>query len=311
MAAKGKKSSLKSTLQSQQSRLKNKQKAEHAAHVVERNKNSKSKGKAPPPQSTIPFSATDKILLIGEGNFSFARALTLNAPASLKNLPPSSVTATAYDTEEECYSKYPDAQVTVQGLRETGVEVLFRIDATKLEKAAALKGRKWDRIVWNFPHAGRGIADQDRNILANQMLILGFLRSSAPFLVVGSIPSVSTCKEPRHRDEDNEDGVDQLHNNENTGTNKRGTVLLTLRNVVPYTQWDVPRLAKKPPAPTSENIKPNPCYILLRSFAFNRQLWSGYEHRMTKGERSNGNGKPGERGEDRTWEFCLSDIFIQ
>jgi len=156
--AKGKKSSLKSTLQSQQSRLKKKQKAEHAAQIAEQNRkknpHSKGKGKAPPPRSTIPFNPTDRILLIGEGNFSFARALTLDMPASLKGLPPGNVTATAYDAEHDCYVKYPDAQSTVQVLREKGVEVLFNVDATKLEKVSALKGRKWDRIVWNYPHAG-------------------------------------------------------------------------------------------------------------------------------------------------------------
>jgi 25S rRNA (uracil2634-N3)-methyltransferase len=152
--AKGKKSSLRSTLQSQQSRLKNKQKAEHAAQVAEQNGKKKGKGKAPPPRSTVPFKPTDRILLIGEGNFSFARALTLNIPSSLEDLPPGNVTATAYDAEDDCYVKYPDAQIIVQGLREKGVEVLFNVDATKLEKVSALKGRRWDRIVWNFPHAG-------------------------------------------------------------------------------------------------------------------------------------------------------------
>jgi 25S rRNA (uracil2634-N3)-methyltransferase len=156
--AKGKKTSLKSTLQSQQSRLKNKQKVERASQVAEQNrkktKQSKRKGKALPPRSTIPFNPTDRILLIGEGNFSFARALTLNMPAALENLPPGNIMATAYDTEEDCYLKYPDAHIIVQGLREKGVEVLFGVDATNLEKVAALKGRKWDRIVWNFPHAG-------------------------------------------------------------------------------------------------------------------------------------------------------------
>jgi 25S rRNA (uracil2634-N3)-methyltransferase len=156
--AKGKKSSLKPTLQSQQSRLKKKQRAEHAAQVAEQNRKknpqSKGKGKAPTQRSTIPFNPTDRILLIGEGNFSFARALTLDAPASLEDLPPTNITATSYDAEEECYVKYPDAQIIVQGLREKGVEVLFDVDATKLEKVSALKGRKWDRIVWNFPHAG-------------------------------------------------------------------------------------------------------------------------------------------------------------
>lgn len=70
---------------------------------------------------------------------------------------------------------------------------------------------------------------------------------------------------------------------------------------------DVPGLAKKPPASVSAIIKPNPVYILLRSFTFNRQMWHGYEHRMTKGERAHGQGKTGEGGEDRTWEFCLAE----
>jgi len=319
--AKGKKSSLKSTLQSQQSRLKKRQKAERAAQVAEQNRKknpqSKGKGKAPPQRSTIPFNPTDRILLIGEGNFSFARALTFNVPASLEQLPPRNITATSYDAENDCYVKYPDAKIIVQGLREKGVEVLFDVDATKLKNMPALKGRKWDRIVWNFPHAGKGITDQDRNILTNQMLILGFLCSSAPFLAVGPIPSFSTTRKKKQKSEDDDDVLDdadedddddgfgQLPRNINTG--KRGTLLVTLRNVVPYTKWDVPRLAKKPPAPTSASIKPNPVYTLLRSFAFNRQMWNGYEHRMTKGERAHGHGKTGEGGEDRTWEFCLGE----
>jgi 25S rRNA (uracil2634-N3)-methyltransferase len=169
--AKGKKSSLKSTLQSQQSRLKSKQRAEHAAQVAQQNstKNQQSKGKrkAPPLPSTIPFKPTDRILLIGEGNFSFARALTFNPPAAVENLPPGNVTATTFDAEEDCYVKYLDAQIIVQELRENGVEVLFGVDATKLEKVSALKGRKWDRIVWNFPHAGEcylGFMDTRYNI---------------------------------------------------------------------------------------------------------------------------------------------------
>jgi 25S rRNA (uracil2634-N3)-methyltransferase len=50
--------------------------------------------------------------------------------------------------------KYPDAEVKIQVLRAKGVQVFFGIDATKFEKHTVLKGRKWDRVVWNFPHAG-------------------------------------------------------------------------------------------------------------------------------------------------------------
>jgi hypothetical protein len=160
---------LKAALQSQQSRLKLKQKAVQAAQTAElmakkqggakgkpHPANAKGKGKevAPPRRLTMPFRATDKILLIGEGNFSFARALVRDAPAELEHLPARNVTATAYDTEAECYDKYPEAADIVQDLRAAGAEVHFGVDATQLGRTSSFKGRKWDRIVWNFPHAG-------------------------------------------------------------------------------------------------------------------------------------------------------------
>lgn len=155
----GKKNSLKSALSSQQSRLKKKQEAKQAVQVAEKTKkpgqpaNAKGKDKANPP-AVVPFRATDKILLVGEGNFSFTRALIVDPPAALQYLPPSNVTATAYDTEEECLLKYPEAREILQVLREKNVEVLFGVDATKLERHPALKSRKYNKIVFNFPHAG-------------------------------------------------------------------------------------------------------------------------------------------------------------
>jgi 25S rRNA (uracil2634-N3)-methyltransferase len=103
---------------------------------------------------TIPFKPTNQILLIGEGNFSFARALIDDPPEELASLPPQNITATGYDTEEECYVKHPASRLAVSFLRDCGVEVIFGVDATRLEKHASLKGKRWDRIVWNFPHAG-------------------------------------------------------------------------------------------------------------------------------------------------------------
>ena len=170
--AKGK--NLKTALQSQQSRLKVKLQIEHAAQVADqksRNKNGQQsktqnvasssaagKGKliaTHPRRVTIPFRPTDTILLVGEGNFSFARALVYGAPSDLEFLPPKNVTATAYDTEDACYDKYPDAIEIVALLRDKGVEVLFGVDATRLERVKALHGRRWDHVVWNFPHAGQ------------------------------------------------------------------------------------------------------------------------------------------------------------
>ncbi|KAF9486382.1 hypothetical protein BDN70DRAFT_846165 [Pholiota conissans] len=343
------KKNLKAALQSTQSRLRAKQKAAQAAQAAELKARKqgprpsrpkaampgtdvKGKGKqktVPGPhirRLLIPFKLSDKILLIGEGNFSFARALVINPPAELRSLPPSSITATAYDTQQECFEKYPEAEGIVSTLKDKGVEVLFGVDGTRLEKNASLKGRKWNRIVWNFPHAGKGIADQDRNILSNQLLILGFLRSAAKMLQLGPKPIVPPSKKKQQKavnDDDDSDII--LHDgfaaamdmddteeqlqflSQPSDVQTRGTILVTLRNVAPYTEWDLPRLAKCPPLPTAASAPPNPQYILRRSFKFYRDIWEGYEHRMTKGERAHGKGKTGEGGEDRMWEFYLKD----
>ncbi len=163
------KGGLKAALKSQQSRFKANEKAQKAAHAAELkgkkpdrnrpktgNRKTHVERRQPNKKPTVPFQPTDTILLIGEGNFSFAHALIVHPPptSGLEHLPPGNVTATAYDTEQECHDKYPDAKENVKALKERGVEVLFGVDATRLEKVAALKGRNWDRIVFNFPHAG-------------------------------------------------------------------------------------------------------------------------------------------------------------
>ncbi|KAI5116431.1 hypothetical protein M0805_000210 [Coniferiporia weirii] len=333
-----KKGSLKATLSSQQARLKKKAQAKESSQkdqkqsVIDSAKGrtkakaasaSKATGKK---RSTIPFRPSDTILLIGEGNFSFARALLLCS--TLQYLPPKNITATAYDSEDECLAKYPEAHAIVKELRLKGVEVLFGIDATALEKHKLLKGRKWDRIVWNFPHAGKSITDQDRNILCNQMLLLDFLRSAAPFLALGAVPSIAVPRKKKKKNADDsgsedgravddardvvseDEGDEEPLNESPTQTMRdgaRGTILVTLRNVPPYTEWNLPKLAKNPPPPSTPSGKPNPRYTQLRSFAFHRSEWTGYEHRMTKGERAHGTGKTGQGGEDRMWEFCLKD----
>jgi 25S rRNA (uracil2634-N3)-methyltransferase len=165
--------------------------------------------------------------------------------------------------------------------------------------------------------------------LSNQVLILCFLRSAARFLVRGPVPQLQPSrKRKRPSDDDDDECADRDDNQavEVGGHGRaRGTILVTLRNVPPYTEWsayrcslqwlsadifwrrDVPKLAKNPPPPRSSTDAPNQHYTLLRSFVFNQSDWRGYEHRMTKGERAHGQGKTGEGGEDRTWEFCLKD----
>ncbi|KAF8588326.1 hypothetical protein K439DRAFT_1384699 [Ramaria rubella] len=272
--------------------------------------------------STIPIAASNTILLIGEGNFSFARALFTSGHDVLAHLPPQNVTATTYDLEEACYEKYPDAREIVEELKGKGVMMLFGVDARRLETCKELKKRKWQRVVWNFPHAGKGISDQDRNVLSNQLLLLDFLKSVAPLLEDGAIPLVTPSGLRKNRragvDSEDEDDPnmnlgDKVTHFEDPKVKERGTVLITLRNGPPYTLWDLSRLAKKPSAPHVSSISPSipyARYIQLRSFAFQQDDWKGYEHRMTKGwveglGRGRRTGK--DKIEDRTWEFCLAD----
>jgi 25S rRNA (uracil2634-N3)-methyltransferase len=82
---------------------------------------------------------------------------------------------------------------------------------------------------------GKGITDQDRNILSNQVLILGFLRSAARFLVLGPVPQLQPSRKRPEEDDDEDEGhADDVVSADGRA---RGTILITLRNVPPYTAW--------------------------------------------------------------------------
>jgi len=90
---------------------------------------------------------------------------------------------------------------------------------------------------------GKGITDQDRNILSNQVLILGFLRSAAKFLVRGPMPQLEASRKRKRHSEDDDDPLADDDQNEvvGAGGRARGTILITLRNVPPYTEWSACR----------------------------------------------------------------------
>ncbi|KAF8750478.1 hypothetical protein RHS01_09251 [Rhizoctonia solani] len=294
--------SLKSALLSHQKRQTHnvQQAAKHAAmeakgkHADKAGKSKKRTRVESPRKATVPFVPTDRILLIGEGNFSFAHSL-LDHP-SIPSLPPVNITATAYDSESDCLAKYPDAQAHIAALR------------------------KWDKVVWNFPHVGLSIADQDRNIAANQSTLLGFLASVKPYLAEGAIPDPNAKgkgvkKDNEMTDDDDDEG--SMVSPRESRRKMAGSVLITLREQEPYTLWDLPRLAKNPVIPaTSRSVSPQPRYVQVRSFAFPPEVYPGYEHRRTSGwdekesplvgaSKSCESGNHEERGSSRTWEFVL------
>ncbi|GAA5824396.1 hypothetical protein JCM11251_000405 [Rhodosporidiobolus azoricus] len=187
-----------------------------------------------------PFNKGERVLLIGEGNFSFSHSLLLplsaSSAASTSSAPPAQLVTpslllcTAFDTRAIASQKYPDLDTHVSALQAAGATVLFGVDATKLEenkevrefaglgKVRARKGRKgrempgaeegaggYDKIVFNFPHVGQGITDQSRNIRTNQTLLLDFYRSASLLLRRGTPrapgTSSSAAAPPRGRED--------------------------------------------------------------------------------------------------------------
>ncbi|KAI8979035.1 hypothetical protein BDB01DRAFT_725714 [Pilobolus umbonatus] len=138
------------------------------------------------------YGPEDRLLLLGEGNFSFARSLLENYVMEGAER----MIATCFDSEEVLYEKYGDeAKENIEVIKEFGATVMFSIDATHLPKE--IRKNKYTKIIFNFPHAGAGIKDQDRNIIANQALLNKFFESVTPLLAKaeGEIHvALKTCK---------------------------------------------------------------------------------------------------------------------
>ncbi|GAA5974905.1 hypothetical protein JCM5350_004495 [Sporobolomyces pararoseus] len=299
-----------------------------------------------------PFRRGEKVLLVGEGNFSFAHSLllpisssdsTASSSSSKTVLPlvtPSMLLCTSFDSHKIASEKYPDLESHLEPLRKAGATILFDVDATKLESNKQVmefcgrsnkKGKAkassvdngweeletvtgFDKIVFNFPHVGQGITDQDRNIRANQTLLLDFYLSASNLLRNGSThlssTSTSTSKTssssrlsrspspPTLIDESLSLGSLDLSTLPPPPPPKtRGTILLTLRTQPPYSLWLPAHLATKPllllPSilpPTSlknhkgiPRVKLQPSFKTVKSWEFEPNDWEGYEHRRTLG----------------------------
>ncbi|KAK4997425.1 hypothetical protein LTR66_003161 [Elasticomyces elasticus] len=131
-------------------------------------------------EPTIPFAPEDRILLIGEGDFSFAHSLLTHHGCT-------SLLATCYDSRVALLEKYAQAEGYITELLEEGQEVLYEVNATKLGQKEIRKGQRWDRIVFNFPHVGGKSTDVNRQVRYNQELLVNFFRTATPLLAPSGI----------------------------------------------------------------------------------------------------------------------------
>jgi 25S rRNA (uracil2634-N3)-methyltransferase len=114
----------------------------------------------------VPFGTYDHILLVGEGDFSFAKSLVTEHACA-------NVTTTSFDSDEEVRAKYPRfAQIYDELSALTPpVPIHHTIDATKLGSYKALRSTEereggWDTIAFMFPHTGGLSTDVNRQVRA-------------------------------------------------------------------------------------------------------------------------------------------------
>uniref|UniRef100_A0A7S3K1Y4 C2H2-type domain-containing protein n=1 Tax=Aureoumbra lagunensis TaxID=44058 RepID=A0A7S3K1Y4_9STRA len=92
-----------------------------------------------------------KVLLLGEGDFSFALSLARRVKESGEE-GDWHMTATGLDSESEVLTKYSESGAILRELRNLGIDIIFGVDATcRLVDSAEM----FDHILFTFPHLAR------------------------------------------------------------------------------------------------------------------------------------------------------------
>ncbi|ESW23381.1 hypothetical protein PHAVU_004G042200 [Phaseolus vulgaris] len=138
------------------------------------------------------YSSSQKILLVGEGDFSFSLCLA-RAFGTAKNM-----VATTLDTRGSLMVKYASASENMKELEVLGCTIVNEVDATKMAEHPLLKHQKFDRIIYNFPHAGFvGRENCIFQIELHKNLVRGFLQNAKRMLTFfGEIHITHKTKHP-------------------------------------------------------------------------------------------------------------------
>lgn len=230
----------------------------------------------------IPFSKNETVLLVGEGDFTFALSLLTQNYVAPENL-----IATSYDSHLELVAKYPDVQSILDSLLELGATVMHEVDCTKLAGSLGLNkkhktllfspAKRLNYIMFNFPHTGRGMKDVDRNIRDHQKLVLGYFQNCKEVFQIVNGDTVSQ----------NDSGYHGL-----LSDSDKQRIILSLFDGEPYISWGVKALAR------------DAGYRVERSGAMDWAAFSGYHHKRTNGIRDTT--KPAAERDARIYVFDKS-----
>ncbi|GLJ08329.1 hypothetical protein SUGI_0086600 [Cryptomeria japonica] len=142
------------------------------------------------------YSSLQSILLVGEGNFSFSSALA-TAFGRAQN-----IVATSLDRKGNVFRVYDRAYSSIRNLQRRGASVLYKVDATRLHEIEELSARKFDRIVYNPPHAGFfwGGERSEVAIKKNNELLSMFFKSATKLLSIYGEIHVTNKVGPPYRE---------------------------------------------------------------------------------------------------------------
>ncbi|XP_068325341.1 uncharacterized protein At4g26485-like [Pyrus communis] len=130
------------------------------------------------------YSSYQKILLVGEGDFSFAVCLARAFGFAFN------MVATSLDSRESLMVNYSKAMSNVKELESMGCIVLHEVDVHSMSRHPFLISVRFDRIIYNFPHAGylHGSERNKLQIWFHQHLVRGFFENAREMLTgVGEI----------------------------------------------------------------------------------------------------------------------------
>eukprot|EP01084_Bolivina_argentea_P223944 378800_1 len=141
-----------------------------------------------------------KILIVGDGNFSFTLSLcTLLPPlhsCSICKIPLQSriiITSTLSKDIKTLSENHPSSIHNIQKIKNTYpfCKIYFGVDATNLQQTLFNNTKNkllFDQIIWNFPHS-----NNHRHIATNRNLLKNFFKSAATFLDSNGIITVRLC----------------------------------------------------------------------------------------------------------------------
>ncbi|XP_048497839.1 uncharacterized protein At4g26485-like [Beta vulgaris subsp. vulgaris] len=118
-----------------------------------------------------PYTSAQRILLVGEGDFSFSSCLAVAFGTS------HNIIATSLNSEDFLINNYAEFLTNKAMLETRGSMVLHEVDARIMVKHPIIGSMVFDRIIYNFPHAGQfGMTDAERRL--HKKLVRDFLRNA-------------------------------------------------------------------------------------------------------------------------------------